>query len=449
MSRYLNDIKNTKVLAVYELDDAFEIVYEKDNIKKSLAIHHKCSLGSMGIGCWFNFSGIALSNENKIISKKLSNIFSIIEINIYSKANNTSKYEYLQIVYKNKQNQTCNYLLNFSTDDEELHKLNIYKNRNSKLQKDKPNNEEFPKKLYSTEMYKEIFAFALKAHKEQKTPNGLPYSFHIVSVANEIINSLFMNRISYDEANVAIACALLHDVNEDTNETVNKYTLPLGIENSQTIEDGVLALTKDETLGSKQIQMKDSLKRLKQMPPCVQMVKLADRITNLAPAPLFWNKAKRQNYVNEAKEILEALKDSNSYLANKLQNKIDNYLVLKVLNKFDEELNDDYMVFYAKDIELILDKNHKAYLKTFKAINRLNDYVFKAYDLRLFKREHCTYDWANRQKEDISEYINRVDIKYIVEVLNTKNLLNINKQIDSTIEKYMSIIYDGEECMVL
>ena len=106
MSKYLNDIKNTKVLEVYELYDAFEIVYEKDNIQKSLSIYPKCSLGSMGIGCWFNFSAIALSDENKIISKKLSNIFSIIEINIYSKANNTSKYEDLQIVYKNKQNQT-------------------------------------------------------------------------------------------------------------------------------------------------------------------------------------------------------------------------------------------------------------------------------------------------------------------------------------------------------
>ena len=158
------------------------------------------------------------------------------------------------------------------------------------------NDKQFPKELYSTKIYKDILAFALKAHKDQKTPEGLPYSFHIVSVANEIINSLYMNRISYDEANVAIACALLHDVNEDTNESVTTSTLPFGIENSQIISKGVSALTKDETLGSKQMQMADSLERLKQMPNCVQMVKLADRITNLAPAPLFWNKTKRFDF---------------------------------------------------------------------------------------------------------------------------------------------------------
>ena len=177
----------------------------------------------------------------------------------------------------------------------------------------------YTKELYSTKIYKDILAFALKAHGEQKTPEGLPYSFHIVSVANEIINSLSMNHISYDEANVAIACALLHDVNEDTDEKVTKYNIEFPDQNMDMVVSGVLALTKDEALGSKHIQMEDSLKRLKELPHCVQMVKLADRITNLAPAPLFWNKAKRQNYVDEANKILKALKDSNPYLASKLK----------------------------------------------------------------------------------------------------------------------------------
>lgn len=452
-SHYLNDIKNTKILEVYELDDNLEIVYLKDDIKKSLSIYHSCSFGPRGDGCWFVLSGISLSKRSnwgqKNISKRLIDIDTVLEINIYSKAHYNGGYEDLQIVYKNKRNQTCNYLLNSAPDEEEVHRLDIYKNKDSKLEKIKYTDETFPKELYSTKEYKNMLAFALKAHGEQKTPEGLPYSFHIVSVANEIINSLSQYRISYDEANVAIACALLHDVNEDTEESVSEYTLPFGTVNSKTIQKGVSALTKDETLGSKQIQMKDSLERLQEMPYCVQMVKLADRITNLAPAPLFWNKAKRQEYVNEATKILEALKDSNSYLSNKLQNKIDNYLVSKVLNKFDLEKDDDYIVFYAQNHQLILDKNYKGYLKTFKAINRLNDYIFKAYDLRLFKRPHCDYNWANSESEDIVEYKNRVGIKYIVEVLNTKNLLDLNKQIDSKIERYMSIIYDGEKCIEL
>ena len=174
------------------------------------------------------------------------------------------------------------------------------------------------KELFSTRVYKEALAFALKAHKEQKTPEGLPYSFHIVSVATEVVNSLSQHTVSYDEANIAIACALLHDVNEDTDTRVDSS---LNIPNIEAVIAGVGALTKDSSLPSKQEQMQDSLHRLKQQPKCVQMVKLADRITNLAPAPDFWNQAKREAYVNEAKQILEALKDSNPYLASKLQYK--------------------------------------------------------------------------------------------------------------------------------
>jgi len=262
--------------------------------------------------------------------------------------------------------------------------------------------------LYSTKVYKDALAFALKAHKEQKTPEGLPYSFHICSVANEIINSLSMHNISYDKANIAIACALLHDVNEDTSTIVSKNTLKL--ENIDSVVAGVAALTKDETLGTKQEQMKDSLNRLVKQPYCVQMVKLADRITNLAPAPLFWNKAKRQSYVNEAKLILDTLKDSNDYLASKLQYKIENYAI---------ELDDNYIVFTNENSQLILDKSHKNYLKTFKAINRLNEYL-----------NHSLFNsWTNINKDRLEEYKNNLDINYIKSNINkndekVQNFLN-------------------------
>ena len=278
------------------------------------------------------------------------------------------------------------------------------------------------KELYSTKIYKEILAFALRAHGEQKTPEGLPYSFHIVSVANEIINSLSMHAISYDEANIAICCALLHDVNEDTNTRV---TDSLHVENIDAVIKGVQALTKDETLPSKQEQMADSLKRLKQQPKCVQMVKLADRITNLAPAPLFWNRSKRKSYVDEARMILEALKDANPYLAQKLQYKIDNYEV---------EQGDDFLAFYNDEKQFILDKNQLNYLKIFKAINRLSSYVKKGYNLELF------HTFTNiKGRTELEKEI--VDISYITKVLNKKNLLNLNKQMDAKIEKYMRIIY--------
>jgi len=270
------------------------------------------------------------------------------------------------------------------------------------------------KELYSTKVYKDALAFALKAHKEQKTPEGLPYSFHICSVANEIIHSLSISKISYDEANIAIACALLHDVNEDTSTIVSKDTLEL--ENIDSVIAGVEALTKDETLGTKQEQMKDSLNRLVKQPYCVQMVKLADRITNLAPAPLFWNKTKRQSYVNEAKLILNTLKDSNGYLASKLQYKIDNYEI---------DLDDDYIVFTNEHSQLILDKSHKNYLKTFKAINRLNEYL-----------NHSLFNtWTNITKDSLEEYKNNLDINYIKSNISKddQKVQNFLNKIDTTV----------------
>jgi len=444
-SWYINDVKNVKVLAIYELNDDFVIHYEKDGVKKVLSIYHWCRFGPMYDGCWFEFSSIELQsvyvNSDKKISQKLKDIDIIEEIVLYQGDDKGSAYSDLEIVYRSKDNHKRYYLLKSEHDEEEVHRLDIYHNtKKSKLQKVELGNATFPKELYSTKIYKDILAFALKAHKEQKTPEGLPYSFHIVSVANEIINSLSMNPISFDEANVAIACALLHDVKEDTLYDVSRYTIEFPTNNIDIVINGVSALTKDTSLPSKQEQMKDSLERLKQMPKCVQMVKLADRITNLAPAPLFWNRNKRKAYVDEAKFILRELGESNRYLADKLQRKIDSYEVDFVRGSMGMKIADNYLVFFADEKQLILDKTHKNYLKTFKAINRLNEYIKKEYDIELFT--HC------KNEEEVKEYKSRVGISYITKLLNTKDLLDLNKQVDDKIEKYFTTILEDEDVIL-
>jgi (p)ppGpp synthase/HD superfamily hydrolase len=93
----------------------------------------------------------------------------------------------------------------------------------------------------------------------------------------------------------------------------------------KAVADGVMALTKNETLASKQEQMLDSLERIKQQPKVVWAVKMADRISNLGEPPHYWKKEKRQKYQNEAKVILEHLGEANKLLAMRLQEKIDNY----------------------------------------------------------------------------------------------------------------------------
>jgi (p)ppGpp synthase/HD superfamily hydrolase len=53
--------------------------------------------------------------------------------------------------------------------------------------------------------------------------------------------------------------------------------------------------------------MADSLRRIRVQPHDVWAVKLADRITNLAPPPAFWTAAKIAGYRAEAIMIADAL----------------------------------------------------------------------------------------------------------------------------------------------
>ena len=93
----------------------------------------------------------------------------------------------------------------------------------------------------------------------------------------------------------------------------------------EKVANGVEALTKDKTMASKQEQMKDSIERLLTQPYEVQMVKLADRITNLGIPPKYWDNEKIKKYQKEAGFILSCLCNSNIYLSKRLKEKIENY----------------------------------------------------------------------------------------------------------------------------
>ena len=121
--------------------------------------------------------------------------------------------------------------------------------------------------------------------------------------------------------NLAVVCALLHDTIEDTAVTFEDIETAF----NQYVAAGVLALSKNSNLATKQAQMLDSLVRIQKQPLEISMVKMADRITNLQPPPAHWTKDKIRNYRDEAQLILETLGTKNEYLAKRLKEKIDNY----------------------------------------------------------------------------------------------------------------------------
>jgi (p)ppGpp synthase/HD superfamily hydrolase len=174
---------------------------------------------------------------------------------------------------------------------------------------------------WSQEKYIKAYRFAAEAHNYQPFPGTeLPYLLHVGLVSMEIIASL-----PYSEGlngDLAIQCALLHDVIEDTEITFFVVKREFG----NQVANGVQALTKNTGI-KKEFQMKDSLLRIKEQPLDVWMVKLADRITNLAKPPKDWEQEKIIKYKEEAIEINNSLGSSNEYLRNRLSEKIKEYSV--------------------------------------------------------------------------------------------------------------------------
>lgn len=157
-------------------------------------------------------------------------------------------------------------------------------------------------------------AFAVKAHQGQTMPGGdTPYVVHLCQVAMEVM--------AWPEADdLAVCCALLHDTIEDTAVTYHQVVEAFGEQTAQ----GVLALTKNADL-PKPDQMADSLRRIRQQPKSVWMVKLSDRITNMAEPPPHWTKEKRMLYRREAEQIWHELSPAHEGLGQRLKQRITDY----------------------------------------------------------------------------------------------------------------------------
>ncbi|MBA3397136.1 MAG: bifunctional (p)ppGpp synthetase/guanosine-3',5'-bis(diphosphate) 3'-pyrophosphohydrolase [Deltaproteobacteria bacterium] len=157
--------------------------------------------------------------------------------------------------------------------------------------------------MFAPDRYVAALRFAAERHHGQHMQESqLPYLVHLVAVAAEVTAALPAEGVDVD---VAIGCALLHDILEDTPTTRAELVERFG----EPIAAGVSALTKasSDSLILKEHRMADSLARIRAQPPAVWIVKLADRITNLAPPPAGWSRDKRVAYRDEAMQIADAL----------------------------------------------------------------------------------------------------------------------------------------------
>jgi (p)ppGpp synthase/HD superfamily hydrolase len=171
------------------------------------------------------------------------------------------------------------------------------------------------------ELYSRAWHFAAKAHLGQTVPGSeLPYIVHVGNVALVVMTAI-TSRSDVEDPDLAVQCALLHDVFEDTEASYEQVLDLFGTR----VADGVAALTKDPDLANKSEQMEDSLERIHAQPPEIWMVKMADRITNLQPPPSHWSAEKVVSYRQEAIRIHQALHLANAYLSTELSEAIDAY----------------------------------------------------------------------------------------------------------------------------
>lgn len=172
-------------------------------------------------------------------------------------------------------------------------------------------------------LYQEAIKFATAKHLEKgHTVPGtnLPYVVHLSNVAMEIM----IASCNTDNFNLGLAvqAALLHDTIEDTSTDFAELESKFGSE----VATAVSALTKNNDLPKEQ-SMADSLARIKEMPSEVWAVKLSDRVTNLQPPPAHWDNGRKIAYREEARLILNELKDGNEFLARRLETKIEEYQI--------------------------------------------------------------------------------------------------------------------------
>ncbi len=172
---------------------------------------------------------------------------------------------------------------------------------------------------WSQDIYLKALRFAATAHNSQKVPGtDLPYLMHVVSVCMEVTAAIAIEGV--ENPDLAMQCALLHDTIEDSDVTASDINLLFGRE----VAAGVAALTKNKDL-PKEDRIKDSIRRILEMPREISLVKLADRVTNLQPPPAHWDEQRIRHYRRDAERILEHLGGASQLLAERMRFKLAGY----------------------------------------------------------------------------------------------------------------------------
>ena len=152
-------------------------------------------------------------------------------------------------------------------------------------------------------------AFAAHKHRDQrrKDPEASPYINHPIALADVLVNEGGISDIE------VLCAALLHDTVEDTATTPEELAGAFG----ERIARIVAEVTDDETL-SKSERKRLQIEHAGELSAEAKLVKLADKICNLRDvaerAPEGWDLARRREYFDWAKRVVDGLRGTNARL---------------------------------------------------------------------------------------------------------------------------------------
>ncbi len=124
-------------------------------------------------------------------------------------------------------------------------------------------------------LMRKAFNFAVEAHKEMRRRTGEPYIYHPIEVARIVAGEIGLGKTS-------IICALLHDVVEDTEYSLNDIEIHFG-KTVATIIDGLTKIKDIFDQSSASLQAENFKKMLLTLSSDVRviLIKLADRLHNM------------------------------------------------------------------------------------------------------------------------------------------------------------------------
>jgi (p)ppGpp synthase/HD superfamily hydrolase len=151
--------------------------------------------------------------------------------------------------------------------------------------------------------------FAAEKHAQQKRKGaaGEPYFNHLLEVAELVAAS--SGRLDVE----LLMAAFLHDTVEDTGVTSQELETRFGKDVAALVEE----VTDDKSLPKetrKQLQVQNAPKKSAR----AQTLKLADKISNLrsilASPPAGWNRERKQQYFEWARQVVFGLANPNPFL---------------------------------------------------------------------------------------------------------------------------------------